>query len=77
MNFMRKYSTLIGKTYLQVEQLPYCSDVYSFGHVLNQFNAEILKTSVLYNMAEQRLDYCSQKGPAAKDLHKFLTNLFH
>ena len=22
MNFMRKYSTLIGKTYLQVEQLP-------------------------------------------------------
>ena len=60
-----------------VEKQSYCSDMYSFGRVLNQINAEILKTPVLYNMAEQCLDYCSQKRPAAKDLHKFLTNLFH
>ena len=60
-----------------VEKQSYCSDMYSFGCVLNHINAEILKTPVLYSMAEQCLDYCSQKRPAAKGLHKFLTNLFH
>ena len=29
----------------EVEKQSYCSDMYSFGRVLNQINAEILKTS--------------------------------
>lgn len=59
-----------------VEKQSYCSDIYLFGRILHQINTEILKIPVLYNMAEQCLGYCSQKRPAAKDLHKFLTNLF-
>ena len=59
-----------------LEKQSFCSDIYSFGRVLQQINAEILKIPVLFNLTEECLDYCSQKRPTAKGLHKFLTNLF-
>ena len=54
-----------------------CSDIYSFGRILSQINTDFLTIPVLYSMAEQCLDSCSQNRPVAKLLHIFLTNLFY
>ena len=54
----------------------YYSDMYSFGRVFQIVNEDILKIPVLYNMASLCLHYSSTMRPTAKDLHKFLINLF-
>ena len=54
----------------------YYSDMYSFGRVFQKVNEDILKILVLYNMASLYLHYSSTTRPTAKDLHKFLINLF-
>ena len=59
-----------------LEKQSYCSDIFSFGRIIQRINEEKLKIPVLYKMAEQCLDTCSQKWPTTTDLYKFLKNLF-
>lgn len=59
-----------------LEKQSFCSDIYSFGRIIQLINGEKLKIPVLYKMAEQCLDACSQKRPFTTNLHKFLKNLF-
>ena len=59
-----------------LEKQSFCSDIYSFGRIIQLINGEKLKIPVLYKMAEQCLDACSQKQLSTTDLYKFLKDPF-